>query len=475
MQMKRIAAAGLALVLLGIATDGAAAERPAVTHYALRYRLFPQERRLEAEARMTVKNLADTSQAELPFLLYRLLEVESVGDAAGRLLEFSSAIVKDADEPALQVNYLRVRLSPPLAPGASATLVIKYRGAVFGYPEVWAYVHDTVSEDYTLLRQDSFSYPILGRPTQAERFGADRKFTYTAEVTVPAGLTVAMGGRLQETRQEGDRTTFVYESKVPTWRVDVAAARFAVVKDEPSQLYVYVLAEHAAGARNVLAAMKRVVALYARLFGEVPDYGGYTAIEIPGGWGSQAAELYFLQTAAAFTDPKRLGEVYHEVAHTWNAKPKPEVQRTRWFDEAFASYFESLAVREFEGEEAFRADMEQSRKSFLRWVDAGPLYAETPIVDYGKHEIGGLSYSKGAWSLYVLHQLLGEEKFLTLMRRFLAEHREPPADFQDFQRLAEQVAGRKLDNYFQEWFYGAESSRLLIENVPLAAIVQRYQ
>lgn len=473
--MRKIATAGLLILFLGIAAGGVAAERPGVTHYALRYRLFPKERRLEAEVRMTVKNLAGAAQTELPFLLYRLLEVESVRDGTERPLEFSSDIVKDADEPNLQVNYVRVRLSPPLSPGESTRVVMKYSGSVFGYPEVWAYVRDTVSEEYSLLRKDSLSYPVLGRPAQADRFGAAPKFTYEVEITVPAGTTAAMGGRLKETRQEGGRATFVYESKVPTWRIDIAAARFAVVKDEASQLHVYVLAEHEAGGRNVLAAMKRVVALYSRLFGEAPGYRGYTAIEIPAGWGSQAAELYFLQTAAAFTDPERLGEVYHEVAHTWNAKPKPEVQRTRWFDEAFASYFESLAVREFEGEEAFRADMEQSRKVFLQWVEAEQRYAQTPIVEYGKQEIGGLSYTKGAWSLYVLHQLLGEEQFLKLMRRLLAEHREQPADFQDFQRLAEQVAGRKLDSYFQEWFYGAESSRLLIENVPIAEILARYE
>ena len=473
--MNRFVAPLLLILCMGTATEGTAAELPVVSHYALRYRLFPKERRLEAEARMTVKNLAGAAQIELPFLLYRLLEVESVQDAAGWPLAFSSAIVKDTDEPMLQVNSIRVRLPEPLSLGGSTTVVMRYTGGVFGYPEVWAYVRDTVSEEYSLLRSDSFSYPILGRPSATERYGADRKFTYRAEVTVPAGVSVAMGGRLQETRQEGDRRTYVFESKVPTWRIDIAAAKFRVLEDAENKLAVFVFPDHEEGGHRVLAAMKDVVALYTRLFGAVPDYQGYTAIEIPAGWGSQAADLYFLQTAAAFTDPKRLSEVYHEVAHTWNARAKPEVQRTRWFDEAFASYFESLAVREFQGEEAFRADMEHSRKIFLQWVDAGPLYAQTPIVDYGQHELGGLSYTKGAWSLYVLHQLLGEAQFLELMRRLLAEHRQQPADFQDFQRLAEQVAGRKLDNYFRDWFYGADSSRLLIENVPIDEIIKRYR
>jgi hypothetical protein len=49
-------------------------------------------------------------------------------------------------------------------------------------------------------------------------------------------------------------------------------------------------------------------------------------IEIPEGWGSQHGVGYILQTADAFRDSKRVGELYHEVAHNWNAKARPEVQ-----------------------------------------------------------------------------------------------------------------------------------------------------
>ena len=472
--MKRVTRAFSLLLLLSQADVGLAAELPSVTHYSSSYRIFPKEKRLEAEALITVKNTTEEPQSEIPFLLYRLLAVESADDETGAPLRFSQTVVSDADYRHLQVNSVKVQLRHPLPPGASNTISLRYSGYVYGYREVWAYVRESIGEEYTLLRDDSFAYPMLAVPTLQSRH-ADRRFTYDLEVTVPPGYTVATGGRLRETRTGSEFVTFVYESKVPVWRLDIAAAKFSVRNDETGKLFVYVLPGHEEGADRVLKAMQDVVALYTRLFGSVGNFQGYTAIEIPDGWGSQAADLYFLQTAAAFENPKAVAEVYHEVAHNWNAKAKPDVQRCRYFDEAFASYFESLAQREFLGQKAFEDDMEQSRKIFLRWVESDKLYLDTPIAEYGKHEIGRLSYTKGAWSLYVLHQLVGEDAFRQIVRKLLADFSDRPADFEDFRKIAEQVTKTDLSKFFDEWFYGAQSSRLLLDNVPVSDIVRKYQ
>jgi len=42
-----------------------------------------------------------------------------------------------------------------------------------------------------------------------------------------------------------------------------------------------------------------------------------------------------------------------------------------------------------------------------------------------------------------------------------------------FRRTAEEVSGRDLKTFFDEWIFGAESSRLLTENIPIPDIVAR--
>ncbi len=227
-------------------------------------------------------------------------------------------------------------------------------------------------------------------------------------------------------------------------------------------------------ATAILDGVSRSVQLYSQMFGDLKDYQGYTLIEIPDGWGSQASDYYLLQVASTFDDVQHLAQLYHEVAHTWNAKTKPDIQRCRWFDEAFAMYFQALAIREFEGQDAYKKEMDRDRESFINRATRDRKNFDTPIAEYGKYELGGNSYSKGPWSLYVLHQLVGEEQFKSIIRTFLSEFRDKPADFKDFQKLAEQVAHRNLEKYFQEWFYTSASSQLLADKVPVMDIVKRY-
>ena len=100
--------------------------------------------------------------------------------------------------------------------------------------------------------------------------------------------------------------------------------------------------------------------------------------------------------------------------------------------------------------------------------------ATTPIAEYGKEELGDNSYTKGAWSLYILNQMVEDEGFNQIIRTFMAEFSDRPAGFGDFQGVAERVSKRDLSRFFKEWFFGAESSELLIGSASPQEIVVRY-
>jgi aminopeptidase N len=339
-----------------------------------------------------------------------------------------------------------------------------------------AYVRDHIGEDYTLLRPDALAYPMLAAPSSPSLSAAyDTGFTYDLEVTVPSGTTVACGGLPGGVSTSNGMETFRFTSRIPTWRIDIAAAKFKVLKNDPGNLVVYALLEDEAGGVSLLKEMHRVMEFYTLRFGPSNKATSYTVIEIPGGWGSQASDFYILQAAAAFKDPKSAHELYHEIGHSWNAKTKSEVKRTRWFDEAFAAYFEALALREFAGQKEFDDQMAMYREHFRDAVKKNSRNATTPIAEYGKEELGGNSYTKGAWSLFVLNQIVGDEKFSQTIRAFLAEFSDRPAGFAEFQSVAERVSKRELSRFFKEWIFGADSSELLIGNASIQEIVERYR
>ncbi len=449
---------------------------PRITHYDLRLHLFPKENNLIAEASMTVRNTTSETISEIPFILYRLFDVEEVTDGQGRPLSARRTVVKFSDEKSLQVSFVVVRLDRPLPLGESAVVRMNYAGAMWGYPEVMAYVRDRIDENYSLVRPDSLAYPMLASPSFQGMMEAFRSaFTYRVEVEVPDGLIVACGGRPVSTQRKAGTTVFLFESFKPTWRLDVAAAKFKVVEDKNSGIRIYVIPGDEAEAPRIFETAKKSFRFFTELLGDVGDFPGFTIIEVPEGWGGQAADFYILQPAAAFRDKSRTSELYHEIAHNWNARADPGIQRCRYFDEAFTSYFEGLAIREFEGEEAFKAYMDRRRDQFLRAGERDEKNFTTSIADYWKEERGSNSYTKGAWSLYVLHRAFGEEDFLKLVSGFVHEYRVRPADFKDFQVFAEKTVGKSLDAFFKEWIYGVESSRQLREKFEISQIAARYR
>ena len=466
----------LAVFILVLHGNMFASEVIAVSHHALHIRFLLKENRIHAIDEMTIRNNGGHAQQNVHILLYRLLNVESVADANGLPVRFTQTIRTMDDEPSWQINAVNIELPSPLAPFASTTLSLNYGGYIFGYQEIMQYVRDRIDEEYSLIRPDALAYPMVSEPSDSNLLKAyESQFAFEIEATVPSGYVVASGGSLTRTATRGDSTTFTFRGASPTWRMDVAVARFKTLEAVEDNLRVCVLPGDEQGGAYVLQEMKHVIDFYSSQFGRVKNLHGFTAIEIPDGWGSQANGDYFLQAAAAFKDSQRISEMYHEIGHTWNVKGKDEVRRCRYFDEAFASYFESLAEREFKGEEVFLGSMDKSRDLFIKWANHDKQNAETPIAMYWKEELGRNSYSKGAWSLYVLHQIVGGENFKNIIRTLLSEFADTPVGFKDFQRVAENVSSMNLQKFFDEWIYGAESSILLIDKIPIKDIVERYR
>jgi hypothetical protein len=471
----RLSRCGLGALILVCLTQ--AAELPKVTHYSLSLHFLPKEGKIAATAEMTVENTTSVEIKDISLLLYRLLEAESVTDKQGTPLPFTQDVVKFSDEPSLQVNQVKIHLGGGLAPGKASIVRLTYSGGIFGYPEVMMYVRDRIDENYSLVRPDAFSYPMLCNPSWESLMEAYRsRFTYDIEATGPKGYTIACGGVLKKQVAQDDSQQFYFQSRIPTWRMDIAMAKFEVIEDTKNSLIVYCLSGDKPGAENVLKAMERSLNFFSESFGGLDDFHGFTVIEVPDGWGSQASDYYIVQTAAAFKDPSKLSEVYHEIAHMWNVRARAPLDRSRWFDEAFASYFEGLAIRAFEGEDAFQAYMERRRDRFIKSAAQDRKDYETPIADYWKEELGQNSYTKGAWSLYVLHRLIGDDAFKSTVKALRSEFSRRPAGFEDFVKIAESVSGKNLKKYFDEWIFGgAESSRLLVEKTSVDDIVKRYE
>lgn len=463
---------------VGVLTGGQAAlaapALPEVRHYDLRLELFPETGRIEGDARITIRNPGPTPLTRVPFVLYRLFVITAVSDADDAPLAHEQSVRRFEDNERHQVLAAGVTLRRPLDPGDSAVIRLRYAGPFLGAGEVWPYLQDRVSEEYSLIRPDAAGYPIVSGLDRLA-VGPSRRFTAAVEVSVPDRFMVAGGGERLPPMHDAGRTRHRFVVRSPTWRLDIAAAPFRMLHATGPGITVHYLGADSTAANRVLHAAHTATLTLRSWFGPPPADGGFTIIEVPEGWGSQAGDGYLLQAGGAFRDPARLPEVYHEVAHGWNAPARPDQQAARWFDEAFASYFQALVMGDVSGVAARDSQMTRYRESFRRAVARDPAHGDTPIARYGEAGLGGLSYTKGAWSLHVLHLALGDTGFRHFIRTLLNDPPTGGATFEHVVRLAEETLGDGARRWAEDWLIGTMSSTLLVGPTSATDLANRYR
>ena len=420
-------------------------------HYDLVLTADLAKERIDGSARLRLRNENAQPVSEISLLLYRLLSVRDVRDSAGRAVPFDQAIVAFEDLTKLQANHVRIPLSPALAPGWETTVEIRYGGHVLGYAETgMAYIRDRIDTAYTLLREDTYAYPTAGYPSMRVRRTLGLPvYDYTARITVPSTHSVANGGALVERINHGATTTFVYRSVKPSWRMDFAIAPFRTLRR--GAFSVFHLPADSAGAVRIMDAMSRTLTLYTRWFGPLRGESPFTVIEIPDGWGSQADVTSILQAAAAFREPKRQDELYHEISHLWNA---PDLDRPspRW-NEGLATFLEDLATDSLSG----RATTDSNAIRVARWLgdrlSSDSSLRTVPPIDYGKRELTGYSYWVGAVMFYGLYRLVGHDVFGRIVGDYYRAHGATGGSTKEFVQLAKKLSPVNLDRYFADWVF----------------------
>ncbi len=302
------------------------------------------------------------------------------------------------------------------------------------------------------------------------------QFNYALSVTAPKSLIVANGGKLLRATTKGDMGVSYYSSLKPSWRIDIAIAKYRLYEDPSGDLRVYSLDNNNdAGAQAVLNAVKQSMALFTSWFGPLRRPSGFSIIEVPAGFGGQADATCILLTPEAFHDRSRLYHFYHEISHLWNVRsldPLPP----RFESEGLAEFLQYLLQEKLEGKtDALRSAeaelLDSVRDNFVR----NPKAAPTAMIDFGRADITELSYTKGMLFFDLLFRVMGEKNFLSALGRFCQEYAETGATAQQFLDHIRAHSSVPLEKLFREWVTGVESSSYILDRLTFDEIAGKYR
>lgn len=435
--------------------------RVRVNKYWIKLNVFPSNEFLEGNCSI---DLNVKRKGELEVILNRGLRVLSV-TSQGKEVPFTQ-LVSSFDDLDLKVNSVRIDVD-----SSRNVLEIRYEGEIRPYEKTFNYVKDHISEEYTLIRPDSFSYPIIGALNFLELLDAilSQSFDYRVRVSVPEGYVVANLGELKYKRRKDDLIEYVYESKFPSWRIDIAIGNFDVISSSDGEILIFSMKEDARHASRILNHTKAALDFYVSKFGRPVTWKGYTIIEIPSGWGGQADVCGILLSRDVFVDPRRVRNLYHEIAHLWNVRSR---DRSRFLDEGFASYFQVLAEKNILGADLDQL-LERTRAKISEMCEKTPVLEDTPLFKYGEYKLTDASYFLGVWILHILNSIVGEKCFEEIIRRFLREFKDG-AELEDFMEVSKEVSGKNLDRFFEDWFFTTRGLKYLLKGLSEEEIVNKY-
>jgi aminopeptidase N len=413
-----------------------------VLHYHLDIEINPGTHWIGGSNTMTVRSLEDN----LELFRFRLHDAFAITDVRAGDVPVNWTQVDEAN--------IDVGLDRPYAAGEVFELYVAYNGYPQSEGRFGSIVFGSHSGHLDVTTESDPWYAYTWWPAKDDLLD---KTTADLWFTVPSSMKVASNGVLQGVDDVGSgKLRYRWQTAEPT---EDYLYQFSTTNyDEfggtwdyngysmPLQFFIY--PEHNnAGTRAAWLNCGTMLTVFSDLFGLYPFVSEkYGMCEWTRGG---AMEHQTMTSMCCFDD----GVIAHELAHQWWGDA---VTYATWYDiwlsEGFATYSEALWQEHkpgSPGEPALHADMAQNRPGDM----SGSVYCYTPDSIEQIFNVD-TTYRKAAWVLHMLRHVVGTDAFFAILAAYRAAYEDAAATTEDFEALAESVAGRDLSWFFAEWVYG---------------------
>jgi aminopeptidase N len=418
-------------------------------------------------------------------------------DAKG--MEFKKvAIVKGDQQTALKYSYddwqIRIKLDRTYKATESYTIYIDYiakpdefdakygggqllgiKGMYFINPK--GEEKDKPTQIWTQGETESNSawFPTIDKTNQ--------KTTEELTATVPSKYVTLSNGKLVSQKKNADGTRTDY------WKMDLPHAPYlfflgvgdyAIIKDKykDKEVNYYVEPAYASVARKIFGNTPEMIAFYSRITGV--DYPWIKYSQITGRdfvAGAMENTTSTLHQEGAQQDARELVDgnsweavIAHELFHQWFGD---YVTTESWsnitLNESFANYSETLWDEYKYGKDA---GDEQNYSDMQGYIQSGSDKKDLVRFYYNDKEdvFDAVSYNKGGRILHMLRNYIGDSAFFKSLNLYLTTNKFKSAEAQQLRLAFEEVTGKDLNWYWNQWYYGSGHPKLdIVYNYDAAA------
>ena len=309
-------------------------------------------------------------------------------------------------------------------------------------------------------------FPTIDAPNQ--------KTTQEIYITVPKKyVTLSNGALISQTYQETTRTDYwKMEQKHAPYLFFLGVGAFEIIKDVYKDIEVsyYVEKEYAKYAKDIFGNTPEMLQFFSEKLGVEYPWNKYSQIVVrdyvSGAMENTTAVVHgeqALQMPGQLIDEnKQENTIAHELFHHWFGDlVTSESWSNLTLNESFANYSEYLWQEYKYGTEAAEMHRYESIKSYLEGEEATKDLVRFNYLE--KEDMFDLvSYNKGGAILHMLRKYVGDDAFFTSLNTYLNRYQFKAAEAHQLRLVFEEVTGKDLNWFFNQWYFGANHPKLAI-------------